>query len=612
MAVTMTLLLCGSIVSQLHLFIKFFFVKVVAMVCLPKIIGCVALAVVCVSLSDAAPIRLEATSMKPSSFLDEFNVLPAEAKAKAMDMLSRVFVPEQDAEYLHVDATGHLFYADTFMPAKTSLPKPDRRRTLIDISPDRYLSNGLPIFHSRPDSSRTLYLDFDGHQQPSNTAWGAFSARPFDTSNDDPSFSNPSFSSYEQGQIADVWRRVAEDYAPFDIDVTTEEPASITSQVAHCLITASTQTNGNDMPAVNAGGVAYVDIFGDPNSNYYQPALAYYDNVAEQSDYIAEVVSHEIGHNMGLSHDGTSSEGYYQGDGDFADDSWGPIMGASYGNSVTQWSQGEYPDANNYEDDLQIIADKLTYRTDDHGDVIGTATDLTVDGSGDFSETGVITESSDKDVFKLVVSQHSNLTLAVSPFVSSVRTRGYNLDAELQLRDSSDTILERARPTGRLDADLTASLSPGTYYIYVRGSGHGDGKYTSYGSLGHYDLTGNLNPTESPLDQLEGSGFEKFIIESTVSCAEVQLQFCITLQEESTDPIDYKFFKRKYNGCKEEWRNKLALSGTLSEPGESYCFDFNAKTAPDKIFMMKLEGKGSWILGYSLLSITDTNQCVSV
>jgi hypothetical protein len=39
---------------------------------------------------------------------------------------------------------------------------------------------------------------------------------------------------------------------------------------------------------------------------------------ADYAKYIWEAVSHEVGHNMGLSHDGTATVGYYSGQGDYA------------------------------------------------------------------------------------------------------------------------------------------------------------------------------------------------------------------------------------------------------------------------------------------------------
>ena len=46
-----------------------------------------------------------------------------------------------------------------------------------------------------------------------------------------------------------------------------------------------------------------------------------------------EAASHEAGHNLGLSHDGTRKTGYYAGHGD-----WAPIMGVGYYREVSQWS----------------------------------------------------------------------------------------------------------------------------------------------------------------------------------------------------------------------------------------------------------------------------------
>ena len=42
-------------------------------------------------------------------------------------------------------------------------------------------------------------------------------------------------------------------------------------------------------------------------------------------------------------------------------------MGAPYGRTLGQWSKGEYIGANNFEDDLAIIAKGMSYRTSDNG-----------------------------------------------------------------------------------------------------------------------------------------------------------------------------------------------------------------------------------------------------
>src|SRR5207253_3500030 len=101
------------------------------------------------------------------------------------------------------------------------------------------------------------------------------------------------------------------------------------------------------------GGIAYVGVYDMTGSlhGYYQPAFVYEQGVTSNAKYIAEAAAHEAGHNLGLSHDGTATLGYYDGQG-----SWAPIMGVGYDRAISQWSKGEYSGANNTEDDLAIIA----------------------------------------------------------------------------------------------------------------------------------------------------------------------------------------------------------------------------------------------------------------
>lgn len=75
--------------------------------------------------------------------------------------------------------------------------------------------------HSRPGANKIIYLDFVGHTV-TRTPWnsgGTFTVAPYDTDGNPSTFSNS-----EHADIQDIWRRVAEDFAPFDVDVTTEAP----------------------------------------------------------------------------------------------------------------------------------------------------------------------------------------------------------------------------------------------------------------------------------------------------------------------------------------------------------------------------------------------------
>ena len=104
-----------------------------------------------------------------------------------------------------------------------------------------------------------------------------------------------------------------------NVAVTTERPASFNNRTAMALITRKTDANGAANPYNSGGGVAYVNVFGSTSYARYRPAWIYHDNLSHGESYIAEAASHEIGHNLGLSHDGTSSSEYYggHGSGDF-------------------------------------------------------------------------------------------------------------------------------------------------------------------------------------------------------------------------------------------------------------------------------------------------------
>ena len=165
-----------------------------------------------------------------------------------------------------------------------------------------------------------------------------------------------------------------------------------------------------------------------------------------------------------MNSDVTGGDDYYCGLG--ADNnlvSWAPIMGVGYDKNVTQWSKGEYPDANNQQDDLAIIDGKLGYRTDDHGNTRASATPLFINGSGGvaasnpaldpdnvlFENKGIIDTSSDVDVFSFVAGA-GNINLTVNPawdaFYRSANHRGANLDIDVELQDISGTPIESTIP----------------------------------------------------------------------------------------------------------------------------------------------------------------------
>ncbi|MBY4675841.1 PKD domain-containing protein [Marinobacterium arenosum] len=421
---------------------------------------------------------------------------------------------EADIDYLRVDGEGGIYYSDTYTPEQIAEeagePAPPEGELAMPAMDDPF------SLHSKPGSGNVVFLDFDGHQI-TNTAWNSdhavLDALPFDLDGDPASFNAD-----ERNRIAEIWSRVAEDLAPFDIDVTTEAPASFGPNTGRILITEDSDASGKAMPAQGAGGVAYVGVWGISSyASYYSPALVYFDNLGNGGPtYVAEASSHEFGHNLGLSHDGGAGGSYYTGHGS-GYISWAPIMGAGYYNNVTQWSKGDYVSANQHQDDLQIIDSKLGYRADDHGDDLLSASPLLVDSAGVVAATnpetdayneapenkGIIERGSDFDLFYFDAGA-GLIDLTVNPawdaFYRNTR-RGANLDIEVSLLDASGNLVAFDDPLDDTYAALNLSVPAGRYYLKVTGIGNSASPYPDYGSLGQYFIRGLITPPEAVTNQ---------------------------------------------------------------------------------------------------------------
>ncbi|MEU4196602.1 PPC domain-containing protein [Kribbella sp. NPDC026611] len=404
------------------------------------------------------------------------------------DRLQKILATDK-ASWL--DRDGKLFYRE---PAATKA----ERRTSAAASP-RWATRAVagatgPAFqlHSKPGSNRVIYLDFDG-QTITGTAWNTggkpatVNVTPYDTDGN-----TSSWSTAEQDVVRDVWARVAEDYAPFDVDVTTQEPAA----AAITRSGSSDQQYGTRVlidptswyqSGCGCGGVAYVGVYDNTSQHsYYQPALVFTKGVGTGAKNIAEAAAHEAGHNVGLSHDGTASVGYYAGHG-----AWAPIMGVGYSKAISQWSKGEYSGANNKEDDFAVMGQNgLALRADDHGNGTTDATALTLGTA----VPGIYADDADVDTFRI------DLSAGTFTFAASAATSGADLDIKLSLLNSSGAVVatadpasgqsNSATPTG-LSASISRQVTAGRYYLRVENTGYANPLntgYSTYGSRGAYSV----------------------------------------------------------------------------------------------------------------------------
>jgi hypothetical protein len=330
----------------------------------------------------------------------------------------------------------------------------------------------LPLLSSRPGATAKLFLDFNGNFQASWGGWSNVNTPAYDTDGN-----AGSFSAGEQNAIYEIWQRVAEDYAPFNIDVTTIDPGSRADRVVAQIAIGG---NWSDWYGSSAGGVAYVGGFNNsaPNVGYvFEDAMA-----NGNAKYTAEAVSHEAGHLFGLSHQAkwsgsTLVESYHSGTGD-----WAPIMGVGYYVTRSTWHNGATPSGPTaYQDDLAIItsaSNGFGYVTDDYGGTIGTASGLPISGTS-VSLTGLIGRSNDVDVFSFITGGGTvNFNLAVDAF-------GPNLDSVLELWNSAGSVLTTVAPGASYGASLSYALGAGTFYLVARSMG-------DYGDMGRYTITGTV------------------------------------------------------------------------------------------------------------------------
>jgi hypothetical protein len=446
----------------------------------------------------------------------ELLALEETARQAALRKLGELKVPMVDVNSLHVSHNGSLFYAcranldPVPLPPEATAPSQSK----VPIS-------SPPACSSRPGSTNTLFLNFSGYTV-SNKAWNSsevpvYEALPYDLDGD-----TTTFNQYEQTQIVEVWKRVSEDYRPFNINVTTVKPQDLETndQVLHSVITKNSDAKGRPMPSADAGGVAWLGVFGSSNASSSSPAFAYYNNGGTIARNVAEVISHEAGHNFGLSHDGLQATPndveYYTGHGK-DQQSWAPIMGAAYGRNFSQWTTGSlaYNKANNPEDDITIIGDQTGTISDDVPDTIADAPEIQTSAGKFSTKEFMIGVDNDADVHK-IVTDASYLDVVVSSFkVPSSASAGSNLGLKAEILDSNGVSLEENATGQNLVRVFRKALTPGTYYIRVSGVGCGNStssKPTGFpadGSMGTYSISGTISG-----DSLEGSAMTSAALSS--------------------------------------------------------------------------------------------------
>ncbi|PKV51638.1 putative secreted protein (Por secretion system target) [Aquimarina sp. MAR_2010_214] len=380
---------------------------------------------------------------------------------------------------LYSKSNGQVFVKETDI--NTILCVDFEKANTEDVDTKTTISKAAPQLESLPGAPGIIYLDFDG-EVVSGTSW--LSGATINAQS--PNFSNE--------KIIKVWKIMAEDFRPFNLNVTTRRDlfdAAPKNRRMMCIFTTTKDA------APDSGGVAYLYSFSRNSDN---PCWVY--NLGTRS--AGETGSHEVGHTLGLSHDGKPGTTYYSGHGE-----WSPIMGWSANKPLGHWSSGEYPDATNTQDDIAIISGDINgvgFQNDDHGNTINDATSIKVSPAGvvDANQNfGLISTRNDKDIFTFAV-ETGNVTFNFNPDPDYP-----NLNIQARILNELGQQVAISDPVG-LSASISENLSEGIYFIEIDGVGEGTltNGYSDYSSLGNYSISGNYTPGDDknpPLSDFEAT-----------------------------------------------------------------------------------------------------------
>ena len=350
----------------------------------------------------------------------------------------------------------------------------------------------VPKLNSFPSAAATIFLDFDG-QYVQGTIWNG--GNPI----------NCAASGLTDLQITEAFNRASEDFRPFNVNITTDSTvflAAPLNQRIRIIITPTSSWAGAGIT-----GITQMNSFtrGDDT-----PGFVFSDRCQYNPKYVAEIISHETGHTVGLSHQSkysqvdcnTPIETYNTGYGS-GTTGWAPIMGNSLNQNFSNWNDGPTPyGCTITQDNLTTITTQngFGYRPDDYNETLNASTATL--STNNFSVNGIITTNTDKDAFKFTLNSNSNFHITAAPYSVGSNSAGANLDIDFELYNASATLIRIYNPLATLSVTVDTILNAGTYYIKILGAGNSN--IGSYGSLGAYTISGSFSGL--PIHEVKLSG----------------------------------------------------------------------------------------------------------
>jgi hypothetical protein len=360
----------------------------------------------------------------------------------------------------------------------------------------------VPKLSSNPTASSTIFLDFDG-QTVSTPYWNG--GRTF--------YCTPSGLTEEK--IRTAFYQVAEDFSPFNLNITTDSTVYFAAPInkrQRIIVTAYSSWYGS------AGGVAYLNTF---RWGMEIPGFVFANLLNYNEKNIGEASSHESGHTLGLNHQTKYDDNcsfiaeYNPGTGtNGSQTSWAPIMGNSYGKTLTLWHKGTSTQGcSKLQDDLAILAGSdngFGYKEDMVGNTYRDATVLPMSTiiatnnqpTATFNVSSEINTSSDIDIFRVDITSATRMQIDATP--STGGTTKPNVDLQLTLLDSRGNTINTYNPPTTLGVAIDSFVNAGTYYLRLTNSANSN--VSNYGMLGDYSVSGAALPSTLPVQSMKLNG----------------------------------------------------------------------------------------------------------
>jgi len=351
----------------------------------------------------------------------------------------------------------------------------------------------VPVYNSYPSATAVIFIDFDG-QTVSGSSWNATG----------PIYCGAS--GLSNAQVTEIFNRVAEDYRPFTVNITTDSTVYLNAPAnrrTRVIVTVTSDWYGS------AGGVSFVNSFtwGDDTPCFVFSALLNYN-----TKNVAEAISHEAGHTLGLRHQSTydancvKTSEYNPGQGT-GEQSWAPIMGIGYSRNLTTWYNGQSTlGCGVYQNDLDVItnpANGITYRSDFQPTSFTNAPSQTFTNN-QFTTNSILVKNTYQDLFKFNMPSLKLFQLNAVPFNVGSGNSGANLDLKVTLYNNLQIPLNTYTSNSSLSVIIDTTLNTGTYYFKVEGVGNNNAP--DYAIIGSYSVQGEMVESTLPLHKLELKG----------------------------------------------------------------------------------------------------------